>query len=68
MQCAERETFEEIGFDARGMLNQEDHISFVVHKKHIRLYIVSGVDESTQFETKTRKEKMLSRAQILLLN
>ncbi len=66
VDCAVRETWEEIGFDAAGMVREEDSIEVKIGSSHggklqrIRLFIVAGVAEDTLFVTQTRKEISVS--------
>jgi mRNA-decapping enzyme subunit 2 len=60
--CAVREVLEETGFDCDSLLEStsSDFMELTMREQKIRLYIVPGVDESTQFETLTRKEISVS--------
>jgi len=67
IDCAVRETWEEIGFDAAGMVREEDGIEVKIagsqggKQQRIKLYIVPGVPEDTDFVTQTRKEISVHR-------
>lgn len=54
--CAIREVAEEIGYDITGKLDKNEYIQTETGPHAVRLYIVPGVPESTQFQTLTRKE------------
>lgn len=61
--CAIREVlntitkvFEEIGFDCSVYLREKEYVEARIHGQLIRLYIISGIDESVEFVTQTRKE------------
>lgn len=56
VDCAVREALEEIGFNAAGLVKEENMISMTKDGKTTRLYIVPAIDENTHFETLTRKE------------
>lgn len=56
--CAVREVYEETGFDCGPLLphDSNDFMELTMREQKIKLYIVPSVDESTHFETLTRKE------------
>ncbi|KAJ0246023.1 NUDIX hydrolase domain-containing protein [Hirschfeldia incana] len=55
--CAIREVLEETGFDVSKMLKKEEYIEFTFEgKKRVRLYIVVGVRDDTEFAPLTKKE------------
>ncbi|KNE62536.1 hypothetical protein AMAG_07747 [Allomyces macrogynus ATCC 38327] len=70
LKCAVREVMEEVGFDVTPYLvttnhppsnasldvNEPDHMEITIKEQRLRLYIVTGVPNSTHFETRTRKE------------
>ncbi|KAI8607255.1 Dcp2, box A domain-containing protein, partial [Chytriomyces sp. MP71] len=55
-ECAIREVYEETGFDMRSRLVASEFVERTMKEQRIRLYVVRGVSESTQFLTQTRKE------------
>ena len=57
LQCAVRECREEVGYEVReGEVGDGDWIEAAVNGKSVKLFMVSGVDEHYNFETRTRKE------------
>ena len=57
IHCAIRETMEEIGFDISQLVKEEDYIELVLRgEQRNRLYIIPGISETTEFQTRTRKE------------
>ncbi|EKX48888.1 hypothetical protein GUITHDRAFT_44660, partial [Guillardia theta CCMP2712] len=54
--CAAREVMEEIGFDILPFINEKDTIHASLREHHMKLYVISGISESTVFETRTRQE------------
>lgn len=54
--CAVREVSEEIGHDISRKLDKNEYIQTDTGPHAVRLYIVPGVSESTNFQTLTRKE------------
>ncbi|EGC36740.1 hypothetical protein DICPUDRAFT_46996, partial [Dictyostelium purpureum] len=54
--CAVREVFEETSFDIAPYLNERHFIELNIKEQKIKLYIVAGVPEPTQFYPRTRKE------------
>ena len=56
VECAVREAREEIGIDLSGQVDPKSFIQFSEGKKNVKLFLVSGVGERTEFETQTRKE------------
>lgn len=54
--CAIREVYEETGFDMTPYIKSNDYLEVTRQGKNIRLYIIRGVPENTQFVTQTRKE------------
>ncbi|CEP12179.1 hypothetical protein [Parasitella parasitica] len=54
--CAIREVLEETGYDIGPLLKKPDYIELTMREQRIRLYIVQGVPEDTQFIPRTRKE------------
>ena len=54
--CAVREVHEETGFDISDYIDQEEWIEQVINDQTVRLYLIPGVPETTQFKTNTRCE------------
>ncbi|RKP25015.1 hypothetical protein SYNPS1DRAFT_22958 [Syncephalis pseudoplumigaleata] len=54
--CAAREVFEETGFDLAPLINEEIYLERTIREQHIRLFIIPGIPETTQFNPQTRKE------------
>lgn len=55
--CAVREVMEETGFDISALIKQNDYIEVMLRgEQKNRLYIITGVSESTEFCPQTRKE------------
>ncbi|KAF7722445.1 mRNA-decapping enzyme subunit 2 [Apophysomyces ossiformis] len=54
--CAIREVLEETGYDITPLLKKNDYVEFTVREQRIRLYLVVGVPEDTEFNPQTRKE------------
>ncbi|KAI7902928.1 DCP2-domain-containing protein [Cokeromyces recurvatus] len=55
-KCAIREVLEETGFDIGPLLKKTDYAELTMREQRIRLYIIQGVPEDTQFIPRTRKE------------
>ncbi|KAI9482827.1 MAG: Dcp2, box A domain-containing protein [Benjaminiella poitrasii] len=55
-KCAIREVLEETGYDVGPLLKKADYIELTMREQRIRLYIIQGVPEDTQFIPRTRKE------------
>ena len=55
-QCAVREVMEETGFDISEYLEEEEWLEMNINDHTVRLYIIPGVSEATQFQTTTRCE------------
>ena len=55
-QCALREILEETGLDASPFLQPQEYLERTIQEQKIRLYIFVGVQDSTEFQTQTRKE------------
>ena len=55
-QCAVREVMEETGFDISGYLEEEEWLEMNINDHTVRLYLIPGVSEATQFQTTTRCE------------
>jgi mRNA-decapping enzyme subunit 2 len=47
---------EETGFDLSGLINIKDSIKTQINTQEVTMFLVGGIDESTVFETQTRKE------------
>ena len=54
--CAAREVEEETGFDISEYLDEDEWIEQVINDQTVRLYLIPGVPETTQFKTNTRCE------------
>ncbi|KAI9094939.1 Dcp2, box A domain-containing protein, partial [Phlyctochytrium arcticum] len=54
--CAVREVYEETGFDITPFLRVNEYVERTIKGQRIRLYIVTGVPETTTFIPQTRKE------------
>ncbi|KAL1914972.1 uncharacterized protein VTP21DRAFT_7677 [Calcarisporiella thermophila] len=54
--CAIREVYEETGFDISPYLVETEYIEMTLKEQRIRLYLVEGVPEKTEFCPQTRKE------------
>ncbi|CAJ0884454.1 15688_t:CDS:2 [Entrophospora sp. SA101] len=54
--CAAREVFEETGYDITPLIKEKDFVEITIRGQRIRLYIVVGVLEATEFCPQTRKE------------
>lgn len=67
--CAVREVLEETGYDCGHFLKpvSKDFMELTMREQKIRLYIVSGVDEGTHFETLTRKEISVSTSDFFIV-
>lgn len=55
-RCAAREVLEETGFDISDIIDKNEYIESNINDQVLRLYIISGVQENTKFQPKTRKE------------
>lgn len=47
---------EETGYDMSGKVNEKDFIKTQISAQEVTMFLAKGVDESTVFETQTRKE------------
>jgi len=54
--CAAREVLEETGYDISEKIDPDCFIETQIHEQFVRLYIVTGVQENTNFQTRTRCE------------
>ncbi|KAL0080287.1 DCP2-domain-containing protein [Phycomyces blakesleeanus] len=52
----ERLVLEETGYDVEPLLKQQDYIELTMREQRIRLYLIVGVPEDTDFVPRTRKE------------
>ncbi|KAI0285322.1 DCP2-domain-containing protein [Russula aff. rugulosa BPL654] len=55
-ECAVREVAEETGYNLIGKIDPEHVIEMEIREQQISLFVVPGIPEDSQFETKTRKE------------
>ncbi|KAI9017881.1 Dcp2, box A domain-containing protein [Phycomyces nitens] len=58
--CAIREVLEETGYDIEPLLKRQDYIELTMREQRIRLYLIVGVPEDTDFVPRTRKEISVS--------
>ncbi|KAJ3143880.1 mRNA-decapping enzyme subunit 2, partial [Irineochytrium annulatum] len=56
LECAVREVLEETGFDISAHIRENEYVERTMKDQRIRLYIITGVPETTTFVTQTRKE------------
>lgn len=54
--CAVREVLEETGYDIGPMLDKNHYLEQVINGQSVRLFLVSGVLEDTEFSPKSRGE------------
>lgn len=54
--CAVREVLEETGFDLSGMVSGSDYIEITMREQNVKLYVVPGIPEDTEFLPRTRNE------------
>jgi len=54
--CAQREVFEETGYDISDKLKEDQYLEIQINDQTIRLYIITGVSMSENFEPRTRRE------------
>ncbi|PRP76347.1 hypothetical protein PROFUN_15263 [Planoprotostelium fungivorum] len=66
VDCAVREVYEETSLDLTGMLREEDVIEITTREQRVCLFLVAGIDESTKFFPRTRKE--ISKIEWIPLN
>ncbi len=50
------QVYEEVGFDIRPYVKENEYIERTIKSQKIHLFIVHGISEDTSFETQTRKE------------
>ncbi|KAL2609836.1 hypothetical protein R1flu_028409 [Riccia fluitans] len=55
-KCAVREVWEETGFDVADRIHVDQYLEVVIGQQRMRLYIIAGVKEETQFAPQTKKE------------
>ena len=55
-KCAQREVFEETGYDITSQLVDDQYLQININEQTIRLYIVTGVSKKTEFAPRTRRE------------
>ncbi|KAL3678694.1 hypothetical protein R1sor_021650 [Riccia sorocarpa] len=55
-KCACREVWEETGFDVADKIHVDQYLEVVIGQQRMRLYIIAGVNEDTQFAPQTKKE------------
>jgi hypothetical protein len=60
LDCAVREVYEEIGYDINDRIEENDYFEITMKEQKIRLYVIYGIPESTQFISQTRKEISVS--------
>ena len=56
IDAAVREVYEETGFDIRVLIRRKHFLDASVRDSHVRMYVITGVAETTAFEPKTRNE------------
>uniref|UniRef100_A0A1Q3FFG8 m7GpppN-mRNA hydrolase n=1 Tax=Culex tarsalis TaxID=7177 RepID=A0A1Q3FFG8_CULTA len=56
LHCAIREVYEETGYDIKNLIVPTEYIELVINYQYTRLYLVSGVPQSTVFVPRTRNE------------
>eukprot|EP01135_Chromosphaera_perkinsii_P006967 Nk52_evm5s639 gene=Nk52_evmTU5s639 len=56
VECGIREIMEETGFDISSRLIPDEFIQVIMNEQKMKLYLIRGVPENTQFVTQTRKE------------
>ncbi|KAI8847951.1 Dcp2, box A domain-containing protein [Chytridium lagenaria] len=54
IECAVRS--EETGYNISGLIRENEYVERTIKEQRIRLYIITGVSETTNFLTQTRKE------------
>lgn len=54
--CAAREVLEETGFDVGELVQEDVYFEQVVNNQTVRLYVVAGVSENTEFYPRSRGE------------
>ncbi|ODV80280.1 DCP2-domain-containing protein, partial [Suhomyces tanzawaensis NRRL Y-17324] len=56
IDCAAREVYEETGFDANGMIDENDVIERTIKGKNYKIYLVKNVPEDYNFQPVARNE------------
>jgi 8-oxo-dGTP pyrophosphatase MutT (NUDIX family) len=54
--CAAREVYEETSLEVQDQLKEEDSLEVTLKEQKLKMYIVAGIPENTQFVPRTRKE------------
>lgn len=54
--CAQREVLEETGYDISDKLKEDQYLEIQINDQTIRLYIITGVSKTENFEPRTRRE------------
>lgn len=57
---------EETGYDISPLIKEQDYVELTIREQRIRLYIVVGVSEDTEFCPKTRKEISVCRFLVII--
>lgn len=55
-ECAIREVYEEIGYNIRDKLNKNHFLEKTIHDQHVKFFIITGVNENTEFKPHARNE------------
>jgi 8-oxo-dGTP pyrophosphatase MutT (NUDIX family) len=61
IDAAVREVYEETGFDIRGLVQEKAFLEASIRDTNVRMYLIVGVAENTEFEPKTRNEIKVSQ-------
>jgi mRNA-decapping enzyme subunit 2 len=56
IDCAIREGEEEIGYNVKDSINENDAIERTIRGKHYKIYMIKNVDENYNFQPKSRNE------------
>lgn len=56
IDCAIREVEEETGFNAKGLINKKEYIEKTIRGKNYKIYLVSDVSESFNFQPMVKNE------------
>lgn len=54
--CAQREVLEETGYDISDKIKDDQYLEIQINDQTIRLYIITGVSKTENFEPRTRRE------------